>query len=550
MAELVRPMAHTRRRGKATLPESADVVIVGAGTAGLTAGAYLAKHGMSVVVFDPHYVAGGCGTMFTRATEVGEFHFDVGLHYIGDCGAGGQIPSLMAPLGVDVTCRPMDPDGFDTLVFPDYRFRIPASVDTYRDRLVADFPSEVVGIDRYVRLVREVMHLGRVTANASGTSGSLKLAWAALTKGRLAARHQNATLADVLDTCTDDPLLRAVMAGQSGDYALPPSQVSAMLHCGLAGHYFRGAYYPEGGGQVFSDGLSDVIETHGGVVRLKCGVEKIEIEGGRVTGVRTEPVRGVSHTVRAPVVISAADLTLTLERLVGLEHLPASWSKRVENFEIPQALSMLFVGVEGDLADHGLSDTNLWVFGDTDMERLYAEVAAGNRTPQGAYITSGSLKDPNTPGHAPDGHMGIEVMALAPGRPDVWGVDPETLWSGAYQHNPVYLERKAELERDLMAQLEAVAPGIGGAVRFQEAATPITHGRYTRATGGTAYGLSATPGQFLKNRPGYRLPIEGMYLAGVSTRSGHGIVGAMLSGYQAARRVAKDTGRLLSIGGD
>jgi phytoene dehydrogenase-like protein len=521
------------------------VIIVGAGTAGLTAGAYLAKHGMSVVIFDPHYVAGGCGTMFTRTSEVGDFHFDVGLHYIGDCAPGGQIPSLMEPLGVDVTYRPMDQDGFDTLVFSDYRFRIPASVDAYRDRLVADFPAETKGIDRYVRLLREVMHLGKITSGARGRSGQFKLAWEAVTRGRLAARSQNATLADVLNTCTDDPLLRAVIAGQSGDYALPPSQVSAMLHCGLAGHYFKGAYYPEGGGQVFADGMAEVIEAHGGVVRLKCGVEKIEIEDGRVTGVRTEPIRGTSHTVKAPVVVSAADLTVTLEKLIGLEHLPASWSERVAGFEIPQALSMMFVGVEGDLGDFGLSDTNLWVFGDTDMERLYAEVAGGNRTPQGAYITSASLKDPNTPGHAPDGHMGIEVMALSPGSAEAWGVDPSAIASGAYQNNAVYLDRKAQLQSDLMGWLESVAPGIGQKVVFQEAATPITHGRYTRSTGNTAYGLSATPRQFLKNRPGYRLPIEGMYLAGVSTRAGHGIVGAMLSGHNAALRVARDAGRPL-----
>ena len=175
MADLVKPMTHTRRRGRAEIPESADVVIVGAGTAGLTAGAYLAKHGMSVVVFDPHYVAGGCGTMFTRTSEVGDFHFDVGLHYIGDCAPGGQIPSLMEPLGVDVTYRPMDQDGFDTLVFSDYRFRIPASVDAYRDRLVADFPSEAKGIDRYVRLLREVMHLGKVTNSTRGRSVSSRV---------------------------------------------------------------------------------------------------------------------------------------------------------------------------------------------------------------------------------------------------------------------------------------------------------------------------------------------------------------------------------------
>ena len=51
------------------------------------------------------------------------------------------------------------------------------------------------------------------------------------------------------------------------------------------------------------------------------------------------------------------------------------------------------------------------------------------------------------------------------------------------------------------------------------------------------------PGQFLKNRPGYRSPVKGLYLAGASTRAGHGIFGAMSSGRNAAMRIADDLGR-------
>jgi phytoene dehydrogenase-like protein len=73
--------------------------------------------------------------------------------------------------------------------------------------------------------------------------------------------------------------------------------------------------------------------------------------------------------------------------------------------------------------------------------------------------------------------------------------------------------------------------------------------RFTRATGGTGYGLAATPDQFLRGRPGYRGPIPGLYLCGASTRAGHGVVGAMSSGRQAAARIAADLGRPLAAAG-
>ena len=150
------PTLDTRDRVKAAVPTSVDVAIIGAGMGGLTAGAYLAKAGVKVAVFDSHYVAGGCATMFSRGTSERRYHFDIGLHYIGDCEPGGNIPRLLEGVGAEVSFEEMDPDGFDTIVLPELEFRIPRGREAYRERLVETFPSERRGIDRYVRLLAEV----------------------------------------------------------------------------------------------------------------------------------------------------------------------------------------------------------------------------------------------------------------------------------------------------------------------------------------------------------------------------------------------------------
>ena len=58
-----------------------DVLIIGAGPAGLTAGYLLAKAGKSVIIIerDPVYVGGISRTVRHRSKE-GEFHFDIGGH--------------------------------------------------------------------------------------------------------------------------------------------------------------------------------------------------------------------------------------------------------------------------------------------------------------------------------------------------------------------------------------------------------------------------------------------------------------------------------------
>ncbi len=536
------PTALSNTRARAPLPATVDVAIVGAGLGGLVAGAYLARAGRRVAIFDAHYVAGGCCTVFTRKLPgAGRAHFDVGLHYVGDCGPGGAIPSILADLGVDVRFRPMDSDGFDTLVFPDFRFRIPANLELYRDRLIALFPAEKRGIDAYVRLLREVDFLsGRM--GAGGRPG-LGVLFDVLRHGRLGARYQGHTIGRFLEDHVRDPKLRAVMLGQAGDYGLPPSKVSAMLHAGLAMHYFKGAYYPVGGGQVIADGLAAVIEGAGGSVHLRAPVERILVRDGRAAGVRVQPRNGPAVEVAAGVVLSNADLKRTLLELVEPGALPADTLTRARGYEMAGAIFMTFLGLRGDLRDLGLTDTNYWAFDGYDFERFFGD---GQRdgpkaaSIRGCYITSASLKDPDTPTHAPEGHQTLEIMALVPGDFAAWGVrDPETLDAGRYGRAPAYQAIKEDIEANLVARLDRLFPGAAERIVYRESATPVTHTRFTGATGGTGYGLAATPAQFLQHRPGYRGPLPGLYFCGASTRSGHGVVGAMMSGRAAARAVTQ-----------
>ena len=53
-----------------------DVIIIGAGLGGLTAGATLAKRGKRVLLIEQHAIPGGCATTFRRK----DYIVEVGLH--------------------------------------------------------------------------------------------------------------------------------------------------------------------------------------------------------------------------------------------------------------------------------------------------------------------------------------------------------------------------------------------------------------------------------------------------------------------------------------
>lgn len=115
-----------------------DAVVVGSGMGGLTAAAYLAASGKRTLVLEAGEVLGGCTHVFRRK----QFEFEVGVHYLGDCGADGAIPMMLRGVGLDdrVEFLPMDPEGFDTIVYPEVTVKVPKGWDRYEANLIAAFP--------------------------------------------------------------------------------------------------------------------------------------------------------------------------------------------------------------------------------------------------------------------------------------------------------------------------------------------------------------------------------------------------------------------------
>ncbi|MFN7145919.1 MAG: phytoene desaturase family protein, partial [Myxococcota bacterium] len=295
------------------------------------------------------------------------------------------------------------------------------------------------------------------------------------------------------------------------------------------------------GGQVIADGLAAVVEDAGGTIHLRHAVTGILVENGRATGLRWRGPRGEEGVLRAPVVVSNADLKRTVLELLPEDAVAPDLRARARAWEMGGAIFLTCLAVRADLGALGMGATNYWQFDQYDFDALYAEADDGTLPPvRGCYITSATRKDPGTPGHAPAGIETVEIMALVPGAAEAWGVAPHEVATPRYRSSAAYQAHKRRIEDDLVARLERLFPGATRDVVHRESATPVTHSRFTWATAGSGYGLAATPDQFLEKRPGPRAPVPGLYFAGANTRAGHGIVGALTSGAQAVRAIERD----------
>lgn len=510
-----------------------DAIVIGSGLGGLTAAAYLATNGKRTLVLEQHYVAGGNTHVFRRKAQHGklQFEFDVGVHYLGDCGPEGGIPTILRGVGLGdkVEFLAMDPDGFSTLEFPGLTFKVPKGWDKYRERLVAALPDDETGLHRCLDVLEDMGQEFRKISLPVKPEDVPRMMQEAPNFMRWGMR----TLGELFDDCGLGQKARAVLTGESGDYALPPSSTPVLLHAMLTDHYMHGAFYPKGGGQVLAANLVDVLRSHGGELRTQVRVERIIVEDGKALGVRLAG----GEEVRAPVVVSNADIKRTYLEMVGAEHLSPGTVSRVNQWRMALPIFCVYLGLDIDLNDR-IPNTNYFLFTGFDMEGMYRDCEEGRMPSElWTYMTAASVKDPHTGAIAPAGHSAVEIMTLVPADYRLWAIEEGPAAGEKYHRKPEYRSFKEQLTQAMIDAAERVIPDIREHIVWKEAATPITQERFTFSTGGTSYGIALSPGQFGPARPEPTTEIEGLYLTGASTVFGHGIAGVMRGGVGTAAAV-------------
>ena len=190
-----------------------DVIVIGGGLGGLTAGAKLAREGRKVLLVEQHDRPGGCATTFKRKG----FTLEVGLHEMDGLDARDMKTRIFRDLGVFDEVSFLKLPEFYRFISGSRDFVMPHDPDQAIEALVKEFPAEEAGIRAYFN---RILNARRIMKETSG--------------------EPERSVGEFLDSIIQDEVLKLVLLGNLGYYHDDPYTLSLNYYSVAQGSYYSG----------------------------------------------------------------------------------------------------------------------------------------------------------------------------------------------------------------------------------------------------------------------------------------------------------------------
>jgi phytoene dehydrogenase-like protein len=444
--------------------ERYDAIVIGSGLGGLTAANVLARQGRSVLLLEQHYKLGGMATWFRRP---GGHIFDISLHGF--------------PWGMVKSCRRYwTPEIADSIVqLKGIRFDNPMfSLTTTYDR------------QDFTRLLVERFGVAEPTVHEFFET----------VRGMNFYDDQTTTTGQLLQRFFPgrEDIVRLLM--EPITYANGSTLEDPAITYGIVFSNFmaKGVFTFQGGTDRLIQLMQAELAGNGVDVRIRCDARKILIEGGRVTGVEVD-----GRTVRAPVVISNANLKATVFDLAGAEHFDRRFADEAQAVRLNNSSTQVYMALRpGERIDESTGDL---LFSST-APAFRTELLLSRKITSRTY----SFYYPRTRPHAPP--RCLIVSSTNAHYRDWSDLTPED-----------YEASKKELIETTLDALEEYVPDVRQRLDHVEAATPVTFHHYTKHIDGASFG---TKFEGLAISRGLPEQVKGLFHAGS--------VGIIMSGWLGA----------------
>jgi Phytoene dehydrogenase and related proteins len=474
-----------------------DVIIIGAGLGGLTAGAKLAKEGRKVLLIEQHSKPGGCATTFRR----GEFTLEVGLHEMDGPSPRDMKTRIFNELGVFEKVEFVRVPEFYHFIHNQIDITIPHNPSEAGRILKESFPEEADGIDAFFD---QILNPKRKSASNEAP--------------------RDKSLGEFLDSIISNDDLKLILLGNLGYFHDDPYSISLTYYSVAQGSYFTGgASFIKGGSQKLSDHFADFIRKNGGDVVLNHLVNRLIIENNKLIGVSYIKKGGTS-----PDIVNAfADEIVANTAMQNIAELlpekPGAILKKETSKQKPGAsLLTIYFGFKSPLNKLGNLHYSTFVF-DSSI-KTQADILKNNQgnfqNRSFTFIDYGRIDS----GLAPSGKS---VGALC-------CIDYLKDWENLSDEE--YKSKKEMVAGIFIKRLENLIPGITGEIEYYEVGTSATINRYTMNPKGAVYGFAQTPG---KPSVDTSEIFGNLHFASAWGKTGGGFSGAIYSGFLCAYNILR-----------
>ena len=524
------------------MPETRDIIILGAGHNGLVTAFYLAKAGFKPLVLERRPIVGGCaiteefhpGFRCSRLAHSGSIASDI----VRDMDLAKHGLKTYTP---EVRVLSLSPTGNPLALYSDIA-KAQQEIAQLSQKDAANYGEFQKALSRIGEVLDRVMAL--TPPDLDDPIGADNW-WELLKTGRKLRglgekdlyrllRWGPMAIADLAAEWFETELLRGTIAAQGifGTFLGPwsaGSSLTYLLRSAAEGNPAGPGSYIVGGAGALTQAMATAATEAGAEIRTGCEVAGIKVNAGTASGV----VLSNGEEVDARSVVSNADPKRTLLGLVEPQNLQPSFLQRLQHYRMNGTVAKVnfalnglpkFKGVNGNTP---LLSGRIQISPEIDYLEHAFDASKYGQFSRRPYIeaTIPTLWDQTL---APPGkHVMSIYMQYAPYR--LRDADRDS--------------QRDALGDTVIKTLAEYAPDLPSLIEAREVITPKDLEQTYGLTGGHIFHGELALDQLFTMRPllnwaQYRTPIKNLYLCGSGTHPGTGLNG--MSGANAAREILKD----------